>query len=340
LDTLRVVAVFLVFWEHWLPQIHIPGFSPGWWGVHLFFTISGFLISGILLDTKQEAIRLQIPRTHILKSFYIRRFLRIFPLYYMVLLIGYLAEYASIHDYIWWHALYGSNFLWIYEGVVTHFWSLAVEEQFYLFWPLVILMVPQRFTLHAVVIAILVTPFWFLHFRLYQHQELYFAGLYLLGCLHSLGMGALLAILTRKGYHMRPGYTLWALLVLLVAYIGILRYNTYVAISTLAILLAPAINTLIVLFSIRQNFKPLNYIFNNFMLRYLGKISYGLYVIHPFAQYIVQKTFAYFQYPYHLFAGKYQFVGYIIVTIVLSAISWELYEKRINNLKKYFEYLS
>lgn len=339
LDTLRVLAVFLVFWEHWLPGIRINHFSPGWWGVHLFFTISGFLISGILIDTKQESLKLNIPTSQILKNFYIRRFLRIFPLYYMVLFIGFWAGISTIKDNILWHSFYGSNFLWIYKGVVTHFWSLAVEEQFYLFWPILILFTPRRFLIWVFILAVFITPAWTLYFKYNRSEELYYSGLYLVGCLHSLGIGAVLALVTRKGYNINAWGVLALLFIVVVLYVSIIVYNTNTVVAIMAALLPTSINLLIILFSIKQNIGILNKVFNNKAIRYLGKISYGLYVIHPFAQTMVQKGFAYFNYPYHLFAGKFQFVGYIIVTIVISSISWELFEKRINNLKKHFEYM-
>ena len=116
----------------------------GWCGVDLFFLLSGFLITGILFDTKFSR--------HRMKNFYARRSLRIFPLYYGVVTLWFLVFQWSTRG-----STYGSGrrpaeevWMWLYAvnwgivfhdygfGVMHHFWSLAIEEHFYLIWPLVI----------------------------------------------------------------------------------------------------------------------------------------------------------------------------------------------------------
>lgn len=164
LDGLRGIAVTLVFLSHL--QAYIPGnygpllivkaaFVPGWCGVDLFFVLSGFLITGILLDTKDA--------NNYFSSFYVRRILRIFPLYYCVLTIillvahyraGWLDSVLPLaHDrkfyffYLnnWWPLLRDT---W-HGNIIGHFWSLAVEEQFYLLWPTCIWLLPRRRVLAA-----------------------------------------------------------------------------------------------------------------------------------------------------------------------------------------------
>src|SRR5262249_32690328 len=114
------------------------GIGSGWIGVQLFFVLSGFLITGILLDTKLDA--------HYFRSFYVRRVLRIFPLYYLTLIVAFLAlpHLMDLGDwpeqarrYEIWHWSYLTNWFGSVPGL-SHFWSLAVEEQFYLIWPFVV----------------------------------------------------------------------------------------------------------------------------------------------------------------------------------------------------------
>jgi peptidoglycan/LPS O-acetylase OafA/YrhL len=119
--------------------------SFGWCGVNLFFVLSGFLITGILLDTKEAP--------NYFKSFYVRRILRIFPLYYLVLTTILLAsstppglkliEFLPPSGDRWTYFVYLSNLRW-WPGanIIGHFWSLAVEEQFYLIWPLLVWLIP------------------------------------------------------------------------------------------------------------------------------------------------------------------------------------------------------
>lgn len=156
LDGLRAIAFMMVFLLHYLQM------PWGWTGVEIFFVLSGFLITGILYDTRQDA--------HCWRNFYIRRTLRIFPLYYGVL-FGLLLLYPIAKWQLSWYwlawPLYLGNWLgllhpvkgspaWLAEfGGVTghlrgnvlrvgHFWSLCVEEQFYLFWPSVVFFVRDR----------------------------------------------------------------------------------------------------------------------------------------------------------------------------------------------------
>lgn len=125
--------------------------ATGWIGVDLFLVLSGFLITRILLDTRDDP--------HFFRNFYARRSLRIFPLYFAYLLAlfvllpalssAYAAEHAA-DDRRWWLWTYLGNVLMArrgWEGMpshTTHLWSLAVEEQFYLVWPLLIWWLPTR----------------------------------------------------------------------------------------------------------------------------------------------------------------------------------------------------
>src|SRR5579875_1282001 len=146
LDVLRGIAILLVIAYHNFD--FLPFFKFGYLGVDLFFVLSGFLITDILLKTRNEKNWLQ--------NFYARRIFRIFPLYYLSLFIvlyiiphithvniGY---YQQHQVWLW---LYLQNWLYItnvsnHTHLLHHFWSLAIEEQFYLFWPLIFLFVKNR----------------------------------------------------------------------------------------------------------------------------------------------------------------------------------------------------
>ena len=160
LDGVRGIAIISVLLAHsigmltWvfpLPwQERINGtFDLGVFGVDLFFVLSGFLISGILLDTKDSG--------HYFRNFYAKRFLRLFPVYYLYLLVtGALfpvlirlahSSLASYEGNWWWYILYVSN--WkpgngAHDAWLGQFWSLAVEEQFYIVWPSVVLVLSRR----------------------------------------------------------------------------------------------------------------------------------------------------------------------------------------------------
>jgi peptidoglycan/LPS O-acetylase OafA/YrhL len=160
LNGLRAIAITLVFFAHaclFIPEINPVAkivrayMSIGWIGVDLFFVVSGFLITGILLDTKTAE--------NYFSGFYARRVLRIFPLYYAVLTFVLLGaallqnEGASavlpLPADRWVYYCYLSNWVALWKGswgpnYLGHFWSLAVEEQFYFVWPLLVWLLPTR----------------------------------------------------------------------------------------------------------------------------------------------------------------------------------------------------
>jgi peptidoglycan/LPS O-acetylase OafA/YrhL len=149
LDGLRGVAVLLVL-AHTFDVISRASriddaLNAGWIGVQLFFVLSGFLITGILLDTRDS------PTYY--RTFFTRRVLRIFPLYYTVLIIAYIVipfdatppPGHGAHQFWLW--TYTNNYAAAFgkeEHAFPHFWSLAVEEQFYLVWPFVVHLVGRR----------------------------------------------------------------------------------------------------------------------------------------------------------------------------------------------------
>lgn len=138
--------MLLVIWAHTASGDgpRLGNFGVGPYGVWLFFVLSGFLITGILLRLRDSGA----PLTTALKTFYARRFLRIFPAYYALLALLVVVGYPTVNDGLLAHALFLSNWHFISQGppyYLGHLWSLAVEEQFYLAWPLLVLsMSPRR----------------------------------------------------------------------------------------------------------------------------------------------------------------------------------------------------
>jgi len=152
LDGLRFLAIAGVMIQHnWRP-------GPMPWifgrldyaetGVRLFFVLSGFLITGILLRGRAAATVAATSRLSTLRNFYVRRFLRIFPVYYATLLAVVLLDISPARQ-IWpWLVTYTTNiYIWhrvAWIGHLGHLWTLAVEEQFYIVWPWLVLFLPRR----------------------------------------------------------------------------------------------------------------------------------------------------------------------------------------------------
>src|SRR5262245_31947257 len=137
LDGLRALAFLAVYLNH---SIYLP---MAWAGVDLFFVLSGFLITNILLTAKEQHSE------NYFRNFYTRRANTILPPYFMVLGAVALFASAGIHwSAIWWHfLLFMQNFSVAFEmgvGVLNPYWSLAVEEQYYLVWPLLVFFLPRQ----------------------------------------------------------------------------------------------------------------------------------------------------------------------------------------------------
>ena len=140
LDTIRAIAVLLVIIHHWLPQDSVLNIVPnGPLGVNIFFVLSGFLITGILLREKDKAEVLKQKKKTIFRNFYIRRSLRIFPIYYLFLFVLWVIHDPSVQSDGTYFYTYTSNYLFysqeFFPARTAHLWSLGVEEQFYLLWP-------------------------------------------------------------------------------------------------------------------------------------------------------------------------------------------------------------
>ena len=163
LDSIRGIAILSVLfyhgfawsvassaftgWQRWA----VAATTPGWLGVNLFFVLSGFLISGILLDTRTKP--------HYYRRFYVRRALRILPLYYLVL-VALLVTHVATIAFVLLSCIYLSNMTWMF-GVPADYgvlWSLAVEEHFYLVWPAVIRRLSPKRMAGLAVALVIVNP--------------------------------------------------------------------------------------------------------------------------------------------------------------------------------------
>lgn len=189
LDGLRAIAVAAVAYSHWLPdwQAGVP-FGAG---VHLFFVLSGFLITRILLDVRAAPN----PRAAI-GRFYVRRALRLFPAFYVILAVAIAADVPLVAQTWPWHATYLSNVFiagqTTWQGYVSHFWSLAVEEQFYLVWPWLVVWLPEQWLGPGLLATILAGPGARALAATLGLREPFWA-LVPGGSADSLGLGALLA---------------------------------------------------------------------------------------------------------------------------------------------------
>lgn len=203
LDALRAFAVGAVLIHHFWNAENLPlglGKIPwGFLGVRLFFVISGFLITGILVRSRDDSKALNQSRWFAVRQFYARRFLRIFPLYYFVIALTMILNVPPAREIFVWLVTYTFNIQlsmqgWFPENF-AHFWTLSVEEQFYIFWPWLVLFAPRKRLIPVICVVISLGPL----YRLYAvANELNEVATYCLtfSALDTLGLGSLLALVS------------------------------------------------------------------------------------------------------------------------------------------------
>jgi peptidoglycan/LPS O-acetylase OafA/YrhL len=211
-DGLRGIAILLVLLRHLGedgPASRVGGvfeaaLKTGWLGVDVFFVLSGFLITGILVDARGEAAQ---PPPGYFRSFYARRALRIFPAYYLFLAVVVFIGRPSLSHGSWWYWSYLSNALIAWHGWpdgtwdTGHLWSLAVEEQFYLVWPTIIALTPRRGLPSVCLLCVLAA----IALRFLLILRGYALAAYVLtpARADTLAIGAVLAIALRAGPRIR-----------------------------------------------------------------------------------------------------------------------------------------
>jgi peptidoglycan/LPS O-acetylase OafA/YrhL len=336
---LRAVAVAAVAWSHWERpyQFGIP-FGAG---VHLFYVLSGFLITTLLLPARDAADR----RTA-LGVFYVRRALRIFPAFYLTLALAWWADVPPVRDTLWWHALYASNVQIVltgeWPGAISHFWSLAVEEQFYLAWPWLIVFAPRRALVPSVVTAILVAPLFRGGLATLGYRET-LIGVPTPGSLDSLGVGALLALARCDG-RVLGGWLAgqrFNQLTLLAAAAWVAMLIREASGHALPLLLMAVKQTLqavvfgwIVVAAAGGLTGFIGRVLSAWAVVYVGRISYGVYLAHGFAGAMLGGLGV----SSASMAEPWRFLALSGVTLGAAALSWHLFEGPINALKKSYKF--
>jgi peptidoglycan/LPS O-acetylase OafA/YrhL len=319
LDGLRAVAVACVLAFHFIPGV--DRYAPlGAMGVRLFFVLSGFLITGILLSWRRHPLGLA------LRTFYVRRALRIFPLFYFVLIAAAALNIGPVRDTFAWHATYLSNVYFYlrgdWHGSVSHLWSLAVEEQFYLVWPWLILCAPERWLRPVIVAMIAMAPLSRLLFPHPMDSVLPTSGL------DSLGLGALIALAPRNG---GPCMTLVAVGSVLVSATLVLRYlglgGQYQIVG-----LDFGVSLLSAWF-VGRAAGGFGGVTGAFLASSpaiaIGKISYGLYVYHGFTPYLLGRYVpGFITMPVSI-----RVVLLTGATALIAMVSWRWLEQRFLRLK-------
>ena len=349
LDGVRGLAILLVLTFH-SGLLHF-----GWFGVQLFFVLSGYLITGILWKEKT----VKEPVSHKLKRFWIRRSLRIFPLYFIYLL-GLGLTYLLVHfpsyypTYAPYLFTYTVNYTRLHEGwqgnpLFTHLWSLSIEEQFYLFFPLLVFFIPARRLKYVLLAVIIITPFTrFLLYEYYAAKASAFVAadaVYwnTLSHLDAFFLGGMIPVLAPDKKPERAAKVFWACLLLaflsgLINYLysnGTANYFTdlgYDHVQTgnyahvwrytvLNLLFA----SLIWLLLQKPEGSFYRRLFENRILVRIGRVSYGMYILH-WAVFVY--VFARFYPLAHKWLEVLLFFPYLALVYGLAELSYHFIEAR------------
>ena len=288
LDGLRGIAILSVVLHHF--EVRLPGlFDWGPIGVRIFFLLSGYLITQSLWRLQNDAREAGGGYWSGLLGFHARRMARLLPVLYTMIAIAFLMGLPEFRNAVFWHLAFLSNFYALHRGdwpdSASHLWSLSVQEQFYLLWPFVILVTPRKL-LPWLLAALFAGAFAFRAAIIQLHASDFYRWVMLPGVIDSFALGALIACLKKSGRPL-PFTSGW-----LGALVGAGALACYVAARFVRFgpfpgAWAAIIETLENLFFAWLLLRTtagwrgaMGFVFENPILVYLGKISYGLYIFH------------------------------------------------------------
>ena len=365
LDGLRGIAILLVFVCHYVPSDRTDALSAvtrlGWIGVDLFFVLSGFLITGVLVDTRDCANRF--------KSFYVRRALRLFPVYCLAVAVVIIGTHF-LRGFRGWINFplffYGSNLVALVpENDLTfppyfdckHFWSLALEEQFYTIWPFVVFFVPGRRAILRVCVVGVVAALVFRLAASYFGWSPWVSYLELPMRMDGLLLGSLIALVVRDpNPHtwLRRGRLNWIFLVSFGVFVvsAAITRNLWVSgpvnpdamgvaesvatnceFSAIAIMFASTVALALIPGTAWNRVGSLGF------LRFFGRYSYGLYVWHYLFFLVTGQWFYGFRQLIHarFLADLIYFMSMLTLFAGVAVLSYWLVEVHFLRLKSKFK---
>lgn len=357
LDGIRFIAVFLVLYDHLLAGFNTLPIGPI--GVTIFFVLSGFLITRILIESKNQYKPREDGFKTYLKKFYIRRTIRIFPIYYLTIFLLFVFNVPPAREKFWWLVTYTSNLYiahhehWL--GVVDHFWSLAVEEQFYIFFPFAVFFIPNRhlpkLLVGFIIGSVLLRLYYFL-----TGAPWFVAYVLMPTSLDAFGLGGIMAYLyiyhrSRFDATFRQSGLVWLGLLILAG--SLLWYHLspdpHQSVNSVFERLAGSIFAFFLIGKAIIGYEGvMKWILENPVSVFLGRISYGLYLYHNFVfnHYHITPTHPVYRLMNRIYRSfpaleenlVFNFSMYVLLTVLVATLSWYIIEKPINNLKNRFRY--
>jgi len=335
LDALRAVAIAVVMLHHYInPPILLSGF-----GVTFLFVLSGYFATNTLLKLRKHMERGGTDMGGAVKDFYLRRYLRICPMYFLVLLLTALFNVEGARDSLPWNAFFLANVQTIvtgdWNGRFAPLWSLSFLEQFYMIWPFVVLVLPRRRLVPVLICMVALGPAWRMICYWQDLSAINWSVSPLSSC-DAVGCGALLAV-ARMGM---VGERVLPRLVWVARWVGVPGYIYLVCAKGLH--RAPWYTEVVIPFLASLAFVwlaekasrgfegPVGALFNNESLAQIGRMSYSIFLIHNFTELLLPHVGVLGQ----ILDSNYRFIVLIPGSVLLANLSWYWIERPIMELRR------
>jgi peptidoglycan/LPS O-acetylase OafA/YrhL len=341
IDALRFFAVLIVMMHHYLVGVHFPLFGHG---VALFFFLSGYFSTRQLLRGKDkiESGANRVPV--VVRSFYGRRYLRIFPIYFSIIIVGVIFALPYARETFWWLATFTANWhlLWSYEwiGPFSPFWSLALLEQFYLFWPTLLLLTPRRLETRVVWVLVALAVAWRLYCLIDSKPSFYWFVFPVSGW-DQLGLGALLAILLSRGEEGKKTCEQIARIGLCVAgpiALFLLFAYEWWGLRAVHAIYIPTLDSLFFFWLVNATAEGhagiAGRVMSNALIRTFGRASYSIFALHNFTIYLIPPFFYSILQP--ALETNWRWIVLVPGTLLVSWAVYRFIETPINRNKKWF----
>ncbi len=342
MDGLRALAVIAVLLHHYEGPFNTL-FNFGTLGVRFFFVMSGFLITKMLLRSRKKWEQSQTSWLNEWSHFQLRRLMRTVPVYWLSLFLAAVLALPSVRESLFWTMTFLTNFymgkLDYFPDTISHFWSLAVQEQFYLFWPFLIFFLPRNWIKYSFPLLI-VTALLFRLFCIYRHLPDAIRWFSLPGSFDCFAMGGILAYvaMSKPLLMVKTRTRLWTGCVALSAVVlaGQLRYlplqNTWTI--WIELLEAGAMGWLVAC-SVAGFRGWLGKFLSWTPLAYVGRISYGIYVYHILVAVLLHPVLQHYGWSGHDgLSDEIRFFSQFFITVGLASLSWHYFERPILSSRK------
>jgi peptidoglycan/LPS O-acetylase OafA/YrhL len=339
-DGLRALAVLTVMVDHF--SADVPNFPlPDWihlgaTGVRLFLVLSGYFITASLRRARDRMDAGELSAGKTMAAFYWRRFLRIGPAYLVFAAIALLLDLGAIrHNWAW---VFTGTVNWLiawndqWPLAISHLWSICVQEQFYLLWPLLILLLPRKWMLSAI-IAVVFAGIAFRIGCVIFSAPIIARWVLPFGSLDSLAAGAALGWCGGRLRASRGGWALALLCLLMLTVAAVLRNSDPTKLKSVLVEPLEAGALVILVARTATGFDGnIARFLSNTGLVFAGRISYGLYIYHILVAMIFNRWLP-SQMRFLITIPSLRLVVFGIVTLLTAALSWRLLEQPINRLR-------